>query len=99
MNKQEAFARLMQIGEQYPELIFDNHGYQYLKPEVIAQHKEQIEEISTIMKEQFPRFVSFNNFKPRKDGTYSIRCQTHWSVSFIGVEYFTEEYFQETEPQ
>lgn len=86
----------MEIRKQYPELTFNNDGYQYLKPAVREQHAEQIKEIAAIMKEQFPRFVEFNNFKPRKDGTYSIRCQTYWSESFIGVEYFTEENFLET---
>lgn len=87
----------MQLRLEFPELTFDNQGYQYLKPDVQERHKEQIAEISTIMKEQFPRFVEFNNFKPRKDGSYSIRCQTRWSPFFVGVEYFTEEDFQEQE--
>lgn len=91
----EIFAKLMEIKDKYPELIFDNNGYEYLSPAVKEKHKEQIEEISALLKEQFPDFVRFDNFKPRKNGTFSIRCQSHYSVSFVGVEYLEEAHFQD----
>lgn len=96
MTAEEAFARLMEIREQYPELTFNNEGYQYIKPEVREAHKEQIEEISTILKAQDPDIVKFNNFKPRKDGTFSIRCQGYYdrsSSGFVGVMYLQKEHF------
>lgn len=94
MSLQEALTRLTELKEQFPDLTFDNNGYQYLSPAIKERHKEQIEEISSIMKEQFPHFVRFDNFKPRKDGTFAIRCQTHWDSSFVGVEYFDRCYFE-----
>lgn len=95
MTKTEAYNRLKEIKEEFPELTFDNVGYQYLKPLVKERHEKQISEISAIMKEQFPEFVKFNNFKPRVNGDFSIRCQTVWSPIFTGVQYYGLTDFQE----
>lgn len=97
MTITEAFIRLMEIRKENPDLTFDNQGYEYLSPEVKEKHKEQIEEISSIMKKFFPYFRRFDNFKPRKDGTFSIRFQGDWSNSFTGVYYFGEIDFTEQE--
>ena len=86
------YDRLIELKDQFPELTFDNNGYEYLNREVQESHKEQIEEIKTILKETIKGFRSFNNFKPRESGTFDIRIQYLWGGSnFVGVGYFNIE--------
>jgi hypothetical protein len=91
------YDRLIELKNQFPELTFDNDGYEYLRKEVQEKHKEQIEEVSQILKETIEGFTSFNNFKPRKDGSFLVRCQHNWDESFVGVGYFGVELFKEFE--
>lgn len=93
MNNIEAYSRLREIKDQFPELTFLNVGYQYLPVEVRERHKEQIAEIEEILKEVFWGIREFNNFHPRKDGTYSIRVQMSYDESFVGVAYLDEAHF------
>lgn len=88
------YNRLGELKEAFPELTFNNDGYQYLGSAVKEKHAEQIKEITDIMKKQFPNFVRFDNFKPREDGGFAVRCQTQWSPAFTGVEYFEYEYLK-----
>ena len=84
--------RLLEIQKQYPQLTFQNKGYQYLSPEIKYAHKEVIEEINTILSAFDPAFHRFDNFKIAKDGTVQVRYQCDYNhgqigLPFIGVHY------------
>ena len=70
-----AKQKLIEFKENFPELTFDNNGYEYLSPEIRDKYKKEIGEISEIMKSLDSDFLEFNNFKPRSDGSFSIRYQ------------------------
>lgn len=89
------YNKLISIQKEYPELTFQNDGYEYLNKEIINKHKEQIEEISSILKSTIKGFVEFNNFKIDKTGGILIRCQYYWDKMFVGVGYFPIEEFKE----
>lgn len=91
------FKKLMEIREKFPELTFKNQGYQYIKPEVLEKHSEQIKEIEAILDGEFKGIVCFNNFFPSNDGEFSIRCQAKYDQSFTGVVYLKEKDFEDTE--
>ena len=97
MEKESSYDRLVELKNTYPELTFNNDGYEYLKPEVKEAHKAQIEEISDILKETVFGFVRFDNFKPRKSGSFAVRMQTHWDERFTGVQYNDIEDFKNEE--
>lgn len=85
--------KLLQIIKDYPELTFDNDGYQYIDKDILEKHKDVIKLINMILSKYIGGFSKFNNFKPRKDGTLAVRCQYNWNFnsnenSFIGVGYF-----------
>ena len=90
MKETKNYKRLVELQKQYPELTYDNHGYDEISDDVVARHKEQIEEISNILEQEITDFVRFQNFKIQKDGTIQIRCQIQYDPnhSFIGVGYF-----------
>lgn len=91
--------QLKEIKEKFPALTFDNKGYQYISPEIREAHKEQIQQIEGLLRSQFPneKIVRFDNFKPRPDESFCVRCQTKWSDAFTGVCYIAESDFQENE--
>jgi hypothetical protein len=89
------YDRLCELHKDYPELTFENEGYQYLGQEIEDRHKEQLEEIDTILTEVIDGFKKFNNFKSCANGSFNIRCQHSWDSSFIGVGYFNIELFKE----
>ena len=39
------FEKLMEIRKKFPELTFDNNGYQYISIEIRERHSIQIKEI------------------------------------------------------
>ena len=88
------YDKLKEYQKNYPSLTFDNNGFEYLSMEVKESHKEQISEINNILKKEISGFIYFDNFKPRKNGTFSIRYQCHWSESFIVVGYTDIEDFK-----
>lgn len=83
-----AYYKLILIKNKNPKLTINNNGYEYLSDEVKKLHKKEIIEITEILKLLIPDFVEFNNFKPRKNGSFAIRCQCRWSSWFTGVCYF-----------
>jgi len=91
------YETLIKIQKEFPELTFDNNGYEYLDKEVKERHKEQIDLISEILKKEINGFVRFDNFKPRKNGTFDVRVQYYWDINFKGVGYFNIEDFKEYE--
>lgn len=79
---------LSDFQREYPELTFDNSGYEYLSKDIQDKYAVQIAEIESILKEVVEGFVEFNNFKPRKDGSVDVRVQYKWDEHFTGVGYF-----------
>jgi hypothetical protein len=86
------YDRLIELQKQFPKLTFDNNGYEYAD---LSDNTKQVEEISEICSRHIEGFIRFNNFKPRKDGTFDVRCRYRWDSSFRGVGYFPFEYFKE----
>ena len=70
-----AKTKLIEFKNNFPELTFNNNGYEYLSIETREKYKKEIAEISEIMKSIDSGFLEFNNFKPREDGSFSIRYQ------------------------
>lgn len=91
----QVFEKITEIKNNYPELTFNNEGYQYLSNEVKGKYNEQIEGVKNLIKSVFPYITEFNNFKPKHDGTFSIRCQGYYDevTYFQGVYYFNESNF------
>ena len=88
MKNIDTYYKLILLQKKYPKLTFDNNGYEYLDSSIKESHKEIIVEIENILNYSINRFVKFNNFKPRKDGSFDIRCQYMWNEHFTGVGYF-----------
>jgi hypothetical protein len=95
------YKKLITFQKDYPELIFQNDGYEYLSLEINEKYKKQIDEISEILKKYIKGFSKFNNFFKLKDGSLSIRCQYDYgfgdpnSIHFIGVGYFSIDDFKD----
>ena len=87
MEEKEVYDKIREYQKKYPALTFNNDGYEYLPMEVRETHKVQIAEIEVLLKSIIAGFVEFNNFKPRKDGSFAIRYQCYWDASFRGVGY------------
>ena len=88
------YEELVKLYQEYPELTFQNKGYQYLPQEVKERNKEGIDKINAILEKTIEGFVRFDNFKNRPDKNFWIRCQTKWSPDFTGVNYFKIEDFK-----
>lgn len=88
------YEELDALRRTYPDLTFANDGYEDIPADVRAANAEGQAKIEAILKETVADFIRFQNFKPRKDGTFAIRCQTRWSPSFTGVSYFPLENFK-----
>lgn len=88
------YEELVKLYQEYPELTFQNKGYQYLPQEVKERNKEGIDKINTILKKTIKGFVRFDNFKNRTDKNFWVRCRTNWSPGFTGVNYFKIEDFK-----
>lgn len=88
------YNKIIEIKDKYPQLTFNNNGYEYLSKDIQESHKEIIKELSDILKRNIERFVSFDNFKPRKDGSFAVRVQCHYNIRFTGVRYFEIEDFK-----
>ena len=83
----------------YPDLTFQNIGYQYISPIIREKYSEQISEISKQIKKQVSWFVKFNNFKIHKEDEIVVRFQGYYdsSLGFIGVVYMPLEHFKQIE--
>ena len=96
-SREDLVNRLKELREEFPQLTFENVGYQYLSNKVIQEHEKPIAEINGILKKLLKGFSTFNNFKPRKDGSIVVRLQYNYGDHhetgsyFIGVGYFTFE--------
>lgn len=89
------YKELKRIKEEYPELTFDNDGYEYLSKAVKEAHKEQIDLLHKLLKSEIEGFVRFDNFKPREEQqTFDVRVQYYYDKSFVGVGYVNIELFK-----
>lgn len=97
MKETNNYKRLVELQKQYPELTYDNHGYDEISDDVVARHQEQIKEISSILEQEITDFVRFQNFKVLKNGTIDVRCQVRYdsTIGFIGVAYYNLVTFNE----
>lgn len=98
MSEINYYEQLNKLREEYPALTFNNEGYENIPQEVREVNKEGNEKIETILKNTVAGFVKFQNFKPRSDGSYAVRCQTKWSDFFTGVTYIPLENFRPDHP-
>ncbi len=98
MSEVNYFEELSRLKDEYPELVFNNDGYENIPAEIREANIIGHNEIETLLKQSIKGFVSFQNFKPRKDGTFAVRCQTRWDQSFTGVSYFPLESFKPGHP-
>jgi hypothetical protein len=87
-------AELSAVMRSNPDLIFGNDGYQELDPDTITANQGAFDKVTALLTESVPDFVRFQNFKPRKDGTTAVRCQTRWDASFTGVTYIPLDDFK-----
>jgi len=80
---------LIDLFKAYPELTFNNEGYDKLDSAVMLRNKEGIEKIESILAKCIAGFVRFQNFKPCKDGSIKVRYQVYYDETrtFIGVAY------------
>jgi hypothetical protein len=92
------FEELSAIMQSNPDLVFYTVGYQEIPMATIASNQGAFDKVTVLLKECVAGFVRFQNFKPRKDGTFAVRCQTRWSETFTGVSYFPLENFQPDSP-
>lgn len=92
------YEELNKLREEYPELTFFNSGYENIPDEVRERNSEGNQKIEELLKKSVSDFVRFQNFKPRTDGSFAVRCQTMWSPWFQGVSYFPLENFQPGHP-
>lgn len=88
------YDKIIEIKDKYPQLTFNNKGYECLSKDIQESHKEIIKELSDILKRNIEGFVKFNNFKLRKNNTFDVRCQYQWTHNFTGVGYFNIEAFK-----
>jgi hypothetical protein len=88
------FNELSQLMHDFPELVFDNQGYQRLSKDVISRNQVGFDKVSEILKVTVSNFVEFQNFKPQNNGTFALRMQTRWDERFTGVEYISLDNFK-----
>lgn len=98
MTERNYFEELDALRLAYPDLTYNNHGFDNIPKNVREANAEGQEKIEAILKETVRDFVKFQNFKPRKDGSFAVRCQTKWSPYFTGVSYFPLENFTPGHP-
>ena len=85
----EVYNRLVEIQKEYPQLTFDNEGYEKLPKVVKEEFADQLKEVSTLLSKTMDVFREFNHFTLSKDGKLiGIRMQYAWTPSFRGVGYF-----------
>lgn len=96
MTDRNFYEELDALRRTYPDLTFANKGKENIPADVRAANAEGQAKIEAILKETVADFIRFRNFRPRKDGTFAIRCQTRFSLGIAGGEshYFPLEKFK-----
>jgi hypothetical protein len=87
---------LRSIHEKFPNLTFQNDGYQYIEAHVKLTQKDRqaINIVTLILFKCIHHFHSFNNFKLRKNGDVTVRIQYNWDPEhrgFVGAGYVPVE--------
>ena len=90
----DTYDALEALRLEYPELTFNNDGYEELPRAVKEANAHGIKRIEEVLKQAMPAFIRFQNFKPRKDGSITVRCQTRWPPYFVGACYIPMEDFK-----
>lgn len=84
------YNSLKSIQESYPNLTYQNLGYDYPdKSKWSDEDKEAFNTVTDILKKIVKGFVEFNNFRINKNDGNAImlRFQYQWDSSFTGVGY------------
>lgn len=84
---QDTYDELESLARDYPDLVFQNEGYEYLKAEVTESRAVQISRISEILKDHVSGFVKFFNFKNSREHGLVLRFDFLWAPWFTGVGY------------
>ena len=85
---QDQYDKLTDIQKTYPELTYQNHGYDTLIREALQiDALNALKEAEAIIKKHIKGCVSFNHFKLNKQKEIELRVQYHYSDSFTGVGY------------
>lgn len=90
----ETYERLLQIQKEYPELTFQNQGYEYLNSDIFERNTDAIKEINGILKNCIKGFCEFNNFRLEANKDIMLRFQYMWDggIYFKGVGYLRLSY-------
>ena len=94
---QEEYDFLIEAQQKYPNLTFNNEGYQYPdKSKWTANDKLVFEEIEKMLRKSIVGFAEFNHFKIGGGGSVAIRFQYDWTaddrsqgIPFTGVGYIS----------
>ena len=83
---------LQEIADTYPNLTFQNDGYEYINKSLLtAEELQAIGEITSILKSKIKYFTNFFNFKKRKSGELVVRFDGYYDMDsmagFQGVYY------------
>ena len=101
----EQLDRLFEIQKTYPNLTYDNKGYDSIRiSDLTPEEIEHFKEAENILKESIKGFRMFNHFKPSKTqpDRLKIRFQYNWRADeepqtgyFTGVGYlFIDELYK-----
>ena len=89
LNKRD-YNNLLEIQKKYPNLTFQNDGYQYLRGHVKLTKKDEqaIRVVELNLQKSVQGFSEFNNFRlgVKKKGI-EVRLRYKWHYSFVGVGY------------
>lgn len=84
------YCKIKLIFKKYPELTFNNKGFEYLKPEIREKYKEQIDTLTNILKKYNKYTIRFLNFYIKKNHVL-IRYESNWKGDeggyFVGTNY------------
>lgn len=98
----EIHEELRTIAEEHPELVFQNVGYEYLRPAVKEAKAEQIARISDILREHVWGFSEFFNFRMsgKDKDVLELRFNYVWErhLQFVGVGYLPVDWLRDGFP-
>jgi hypothetical protein len=89
----EDHQKLIKWSEDYPNLIFQNDGYEYINKSKLSEEELQaITDIEALLKNHITGFSKFFNYKKSKKGELKLRFDYNWGAAdksrqFIGVGY------------
>ena len=102
----ELHSELVKIAADYPDLVFENYGYQYLPVTVVQARAAQIARIDEILKAHIVGFCKFYNFHP-PTATYPhlrLRFDYEWGAGgsgphFTGAGYLPLDWLRDGRPE